>query len=327
MNPFEKLLAREPFIINDGALATQLEAMGADINDELWSAKLLYEDPESIKAVHASYFQAGADLACSASYQASVEGFVKKGFSHEEACDLIRRSARLACEARDEYLAAKPQRTGDMAADEALLVLGSCGPYGAFLADGSEYTGDYEDVDRDVIRDFHKSRMELLLEGGAQLFACETIPSLWEAQIMADTAAELGALCWISFSCKGGARTCNGTPIEECAEALKDHPAVISIGVNCTKPVFIGSLVERLYSVLQGSKPIVVFPNGGENYDPVTKTWSSGSSCSCGCGDGADSFKEQARAWYEVGARIIGGCCRTTPADIASLAELREELR
>lgn len=312
MDPFAEMLAYEPFIINDGALATQLEARGADINDDLWSAKLIYESPETIKAVHKSYYEAGADIGTSASYQASVEGFMRKGFSEEEARELIVRSVGILKEAVSEYRA-------ESGSSRKLIAAASVGPYGAYLADGSEYTGAYADVDRETIRSFHRERMELLKQGGADVFACETIPALWEAKIIAEEARTLGVPVWVSFSCRDGEHTCDGTPISECARELVEDPNVIAIGSNCTKPEYMASLIRCIVEEIGDAKPVIVFPNGGEEYDPVSKTWSG---CAC-----AEDFKEHAREWFEAGARIIGGCCRTTPENIAELAELREELR
>lgn len=68
-------------LILDGAMATELESKGLDLNDALWSAKVLAEQPDVIEQVHYEYFQAGADCAMTASYQATIDGFLKKGYS------------------------------------------------------------------------------------------------------------------------------------------------------------------------------------------------------------------------------------------------------
>lgn len=308
-----RLFEKYPFAINDGAFSTQLEAMGCDINDELWSAKILYEDPAKVKAVHTLYFEAGADFSTCGSYQASVPGFMKKGFSEEESRELIRSSMRLLKEAGDEYLAAHPER-----ADE-VFVGGSCGPYGAYLANGAEYTGDYghSREERESIRHFHKERMELLKEGGAEFFGAETVPCLWEAEILADLAAELDLPIWNSFSCRDGKHISDGTPIADCARALRDRD-IIAIGINCTHPRYIGSLIREIREAIGDEKRIIVYPNGGEEYDPVTKMWSGKYA--------AGNFKGLAREWIGDGANILGGCCRTTPDDIRALSELRAEM-
>jgi len=308
------LFENHPFAINDGAFSTQLEAMGCDINDELWSAKILYEDPAKVKAVHTQYFEAGADFSTCGSYQASVPGFMKKGFTEERSRELIRESMRLLKKAEEEYLAEHPARAAE------LFVGGSCGPYGAYLANGAEYTGDYghSKEDRESIRHFHKERMELLKEGGAEFFGAETIPCLWEAEMLADLAEELGLPVWNSFSCRDGKHISDGTPIADCARALQGRDHIIAIGINCTHPRYISSLIREIRDAIGGEKRIIVYPNGGEDYDPVTKMWSGRYA--------AGNFKGLARGWIADGADILGGCCRTTPDDIRALSELRTEM-
>jgi len=305
MNPIETILAAQGMLVLDGAMATQLEARGCDIADELWSAKILLEAPQQIAAVHQDYFAAGADCAITASYQATIPGFLRRGLSREQAVRLLQDAVRLAAEARDAFWALPENRQNRCRP----LVAASVGPYGAYLADGSEYRGNYG-LDRAQLLDFHRERMALLAQAGADLFACETIPSLEEGLAVARLAEENGLCCWVSFSCRSGGEICDGTPIEDCARALEDCPAVAAVGVNCTAPEYVRELVERICRVT--GKPIVVYPNSGECYDPVTKTWH-------GPADGR-SFASRAADWYEAGARIIGGCCRTTPRDIAELS-------
>ena len=309
----ENLFSKYPFLISDGAFATELEARGCDINDELWSAKVLYEDPDKVVDVHRSYYEAGADISTSGTYQASVEGFMKKGFTEEEGRRLIVDAMKLLKSAGEEYTSAHPERKGE------LLTGGSCGPYGAFLANGAEYTGDYGHTaeERQRIRHFHNERMELLKEGGAEFYACETIPCLWEAEIVTEIAAELEMPLWVSFSCRDGQHISDGTPIAECAQALADAENVIAVGINCTHPKYITSLVKEIRGTIGEKKPVVIYPNGGEEYDPVTKMWSGKYA--------AGNFKGLAEEWIKSGADILGGCCRTTPADIKILSELRKE--
>ncbi|MFQ5350419.1 MAG: homocysteine S-methyltransferase, partial [Thermoanaerobaculia bacterium] len=214
----------------DGGLATELEARGHDIGDELWSARLLLDDPESIRRLHLDYLEAGADCIVSASYQASVEGFVPRGLSEAEAEATLRRAVELARAARDEFWRSAGHRTDR----SRPLVAASVGPYGAFLADGSEYTGDYG-LDADGLARFHRRRLEILAGCGADLLACETIPSAVEAGVLADLLAELPAChAWISFSCRDGERLRDGTEIARIAARLADSPRVVAVGVNCT---------------------------------------------------------------------------------------------
>lgn len=306
MNPLAPLLAQYPVLVLDGALATELERRGCDLRDPLWSAKVLIEAPELIRQVHADYFQAGADCAITASYQASLEGFMRRGLTREAALELIRRSVWLAVEARDAFWQEPAHRTGR----PRPLVAASVGPYGAFLADGSEYRGDYGLSEAELM-DFHRPRMAALLEAGADLLACETIPCFSEARALTRLLAEFpNASAWISFSARDEAHLWHGERLAECAAWLNDQSQVVAVGVNCTAPRYLPGLIEAIRAVT--SKPIVVYPNSGETYDPVQRLWR-------GVSD-AETFAIEARRWYASGARLIGGCCRTTPDHIRTIA-------
>lgn len=191
------------------------------------------------------------------------------------------------------------------------LVCASVGPYGAYLADGSEYRGNYG-VSKEDLRNFHKRRMELLWDAGADLFAVETIPCLEEAIVAAELTQEMNAACWISFSCKNEAEISDGTKIADCAKALEAFDCVKAIGINCTAPHFVASLIKEIKN--NSTKPIIVYPNSGEEYDPVTKTWHGNKDGKCYCDFAAE--------WIAAGAKIVGGCCRTTPDNIREVAEL-----
>jgi homocysteine S-methyltransferase len=295
-------LARRPAIILDGALATELERRGADLNDPLWSAKCLLEQPELIREVHLDYFRAGADVATTATYQASFEAFARRGIPRQRAAQLMCDAVSLAAAARDSMFA-----TAHKSADGVRpLVAASIGPYGAMLADGSEYRGRYE-LDDAGLADFHRPRLQVLAGAGADLLACETIPSLREAKVLADLLREHPGVCaWISFSCQDGQRNCEGEDIGTCVAALSDHPQIAAVGVNCTAPQFITSLLRQMRR--RTDKPLLVYPNSGECYQASSRQW---------VGDrGAIEFGELARRWYTEGARLIGGCCRTGPEDI-----------
>ena len=305
----EKILKKYPFIVLDGAFSTELERQGFSINDELWSAIALYEKPELVKAVHLSYYEAGADIVTSASYQATIEGFEKKGFSKEEAKGLLRRSVELVQEARDEYLSEAEEENRP-----APLAAASVGPYGAYLADGSEYRGDYGKT-REELAAFHRERLHVLSEAGPDIFACETIPCLLEALAETDVLKEIkGAKAWISCSCKDGLHTCGGDMISDCAKALDEIDEVKAIGLNCTAPEYVESLIKEAKKGT--SKPIVIYPNSGESYNVEKKTWEGS----------ASSYADYVKVWYAAGARLIGGCCRTTPQDIKAVAQFRKEL-
>ena len=306
MNPIAPILDRYPVLVIDGALATELERRGCDLKDDLWSAKILLEHPEKIKQVHYDYFKAGADCAITASYQATIQGFTNKGLTEQEALSLIRKSVSLAVEARDEFWADESNHVGRARP----FVAASVGPYGAFLADGSEYRGNYSLTESELM-DFHRPRMKALIEAGPDLLACETIPCLIEAQALVKLLDEFQSIsAWISFSCRDEIHVNEGQRLEECVRLIESNPFVTAVGVNCTSPKYIPSLLVEASRAT--NKPIVVYPNSGESYDASRNDWAGLPLY--------ESFSEEAKEWRRAGARLIGGCCRTTPDDIQGIA-------
>ena len=215
----EETLAVSPLLVLDGAMSTPLENMGIDLNTKLWTAKVLADQPEMVKQVHKNYFKAGADCGITCSYQATVPGLMDIGYTKEQAEELIAKSVEIFLEAREEWW----QEEGEKAGHTWPLCLASVGPYGAYLADGSEYRGHYE-VSEETLYEFHKHRMELLWEAGADLLLLETQPSLREALVEAKIAEEMGADYWISFSCGDDKHINEGTKIAECARAFSRDP-------------------------------------------------------------------------------------------------------
>lgn len=308
MNPVEHILKDFKVIILDGALATELEKRGCNINDSLWSAKILDEDPQIIEDVHYDYFMSGADCAITSSYQATLCGFMEKGFKEDKAIDLIRLSVKAAKKARDRFWENPLNRINR----PKPIIAASIGPYGAYLADGSEYIGHYNISEKELI-EFHRPRMKILIEEGVDILACETIPSLVEAHAILKLLKEFPSVyCWISFSAKDELNISEGTSIAKCAKELNSNSQVAAIGVNCTPPRYINSLIEQISK--NSSKPIIVYPNSGEEYDSTTKTWHGDSS--------SRTFGCSAKEWFNRGARLIGGCCRTTPEDIESTCRI-----
>jgi homocysteine S-methyltransferase len=304
-NPLEPFLATRGVVILDGALATELERRGADLFDPLWSAKYLIERPDLIRAVHLDYFKAGADVATTATYQATFEACLKRGIGHDPAAQLMRDAIALARDARDEFWSDRANREGRLYP----LVAASIGPYGAMLADGSEYRGHYMLSDRGL-RDFHRPRLRVLAESGADLLAFETLPCLREALVLAQLLEEFPSMsAWLSFSCQDGMRNCEGEDVGACAAALLPFGQIAAIGVNCTRPEYVGSLLRRM--ARRTDKPLIAYPNSGEHYDAAAKTWLGFAT--------APPFADQSLSWFEAGARLIGGCCRTTPADIKAI--------
>ncbi len=298
---FRSALAAEGALLLDGGLATQLEAQGADLSDRLWSARLLADEPGAIVDAHLAYYRAGARVATTASYQATFEGFAARGIGHEQAAGLLRRSVDLADRARGRALA---EGIGG-----PLFVAASVGPYGAMLADGSEYRGHYGRTVAEL-RDFHRERLEVLAGAGPDVLAVETIPELEEAEAVASLLAEVpGAEAWISFSCADGGHLRSGVPIEEAVAAVDGVPGVIAAGVNCTAPEHVDELISRIHAVT--ALPIVVYPNSGEGWDAVGRRWT---------GPGSQRVDAAAAArWRAAGAVLVGGCCRVTPDQVAGL--------
>ena len=294
-DPFAGIREARGSVVLDGGLATELERRGADLKDPLWSAKVLVEDPDAIRGVHQAYFDAGADVAISASYQATFEGLAGRGIERADAATLMRRSVELA---RD-------------AASGGQVVAASVGPYGAMLGNGAEYTGDY-DKDEDELVDFHVPRIEALAEAGPDVFAVETIPSVVEAGALVRALERVPEIpAWVSFSCRDGGHVCDGTPIATAVEVVAASPSVVTVGVNCTSPLHVERLVETTSAATD--KPVVCYPNRGSFWDPMRKAWT-------------DPPRQDARpplrplAWQDAGASLIGGCCGTTPDDIAAIA-------
>lgn len=305
-NPIASILDRQPALVIDGALATELERRGYDLKDDLWSAKILLEQPEAIQQLHSDYFKAGADCAITASYQATIAGFVKRGLSEKEAIGLIQKSVQLATAARDEFWADEENRLGR----SKPFVAASVGPYGAYLAHGEEYIGNYGLTKKELM-DFHRPRMKALIEAGTDMLACETIPSLIEAQALAELLKEFPNIsAWISFSARDEKHISEGQVFADCVKMLEGHPQIAAIGINCTSPKYIPALIGSAKQ--HTNKPLLTYPNSGETYDATKNDW-----------DGQpvhESFGEEAKAWYAAGARLIGGCCRTTPEDIQVIA-------
>ncbi|KZE25322.1 homocysteine S-methyltransferase [Crenobacter luteus] len=310
-DPLRPFLARQAFVLLDGALASELERRGADLADPLWSARLLIADPDAIRRLHADYYAAGADVAITASYQASFEGFAARGLDRSEAARLMRLSVELACAARDDFWAVPEHRCGRTRP----LVAASVGPYGAVLADGSEYRGGYG-LTLAQLMDFHRPRLEVLLSAGPDLLACETLPSALEAEAIARVLADdfPDARAWFAFTCRDDAHTAEGGRFVDAVAALAGREQVLAVGVNCSAPAHVAALLAAARDV--ADKPLLAYPNSGERYDAADKCWHGK----------ADDLVGYAPGWLDAGARLIGGCCRTGPAEIRALATWRRSL-
>lgn len=308
VSPFGAFFRAQGVVILDGGLATALEARGQDLDDPLWSARVLLDAPEEVSAVHRDYLAAGADCVATVTYQATFEGFGVRGLDDSDAAAAFERAVTLAVAARDAYWDQSSPGQGR----QRPLVAASVGPYGAYLADGSEYTGDYA-VDEDDLVAFHRRRWHLLAGSEADLLACETIPSLVETRALLRLLGETpGRWAWMSFQCRDRTRLADGSPVAEAVRLCRAAPRVAAVGFNCVPPSRMLGLLQ-LASSEAGDLPLLAYPNSGEAYDARTRTWD----------DAAEPWNPGtlARAWHQHGARLIGGCCRTTPDDIRRMRE------
>ncbi|NUS16488.1 MAG: homocysteine S-methyltransferase [Streptomyces sp.] len=278
-------------LLLDGGLSNQLADQGCDLSDPLWTARLLADDPGQILAAHTAYVRAGADVLITSGYQASYEGFARRGIGRAEASALLRRSVTLARRAA----AGRP----------GTAVAASVGPYGAVLADGSEYRGRYGRTVRELTA-FHRPRIEAVAEAAPDLLALETVPDVDEAEAMLRAAEPTGLPVWLSYTVDGSA-TRAGQPLAEAFALAAGRDEVIAVGVNCCAPQDVLPAVGSAVAVT--GKPAVAYPNSGESWNAAAQRW-----------EGARTFTaEAAAAWQAAGARLIGGCCRVGPDTIASL--------
>ncbi|XP_059453185.1 homocysteine S-methyltransferase 1 [Corylus avellana] len=304
----------------DGGFATQLERHGAVINDPLWSALCLIKDPDLIKRVHLEYLEAGADILVTSSYQATLPGFLSRGLSIEEGELLLEKSVKLAVEARDSFWDSVERTPGPGHCYNRALVAASIGSYGAYLADGSEYSGCYgPDVSLDKLKDFHRRRLQVLVEAGPDLLAFETIPNKIEAQACVELLEEqnIQVPSWICFSSVDGENAPSGERFKECLDIINKSNKVHAVGINCAPPQFIEALISKFKELTK--KAIVVYPNSGEVWDGKAKRWLP-SKCF-----GDDKFELFATRWRDAGAKLIGGCCRTTPSTTQAISKVLKE--
>jgi homocysteine S-methyltransferase len=293
-------------LLLDGGLATQLEAAGHDLNHALWSAHLLEGQPEAIVAVHAAYLAAGADILTTAGYQNTLSGWLAIGRTHRQAQALVRLPVDLAVQA----LAAYRLHTRDM---RMVHIAASMGPYGAFLADGSEFSGAYG-LDAAALYAHHRLQWDVLVASAADWLVFETVPSRMEAEVLAQLFRETpGRMGWISFSCRDGGHTCAGDPIGDVVPLVEATEGLIGLGINCTAPAHISPLLQAARAAGL-RKPAIVYPNSGETFDPFTRGWLGKNELA--------RFVAQAQQWRTLGAGIIGGCCRTGPEHVRALKHM-----
>ena len=312
-SPFKRFQDQQGATVLDGGLATSLEALGYDLDHDLWSAKILLEAPDAIRRVHTDFLLAGADCITSGTYQASIPGLAAQGLSHDHAVQVLDRAVGLAVEARDAFWSDAGNRHQRLRP----LVAASVGPYGAYRADGSEYTGEYGLSD-DELLDFHEGRWRILAESAADLMGCETIPSLQETEVLLELLRRTpDRWAWMSFSCRDAAHLSDGSPLAAAVKICDTGIRVAAVGINCTLPEHVSELISVVRDATE--RPIIVYPNAGGRYDSERKTWK---------GDvPRHDWPALVAEWRDRGASVIGGCCRVSPADIAGIRSRLLEVR
>ncbi|MFJ7159502.1 homocysteine S-methyltransferase [Streptomyces sp. NPDC101118] len=291
--PLAAELARRPVLL-DGGLSNQLADQGCDLSGELWSARVLDEAPDQIEAAHTAYVRAGAEVLITASYQVSHEGFGRRGHTPAQVDRLLRRSVELADRAARTAPPGHP-----------VWVAASVGPYGAVLADGSEYRGRYGLTVAELAA-FHRPRVTALLAARPDVLALETVPDTDEAEALLRVVAGSGTPAWLSYTVEGD-RTRAGQPLAEAFALAAEAPEVIAVGVNCCDPHDVAGAV-RLAAAC--GKPVVAYPNDGSVWDAATRHWHAPET----------PAPWPVPAWRAAGARLIGGCCRVGPTAVAGLA-------
>ncbi|CZE47328.1 homocysteine S-methyltransferase [Campylobacter geochelonis] len=297
MGKFRDLLEKKRFVLLDGALGTQLERSGFDISGELWSARFILENPQALSQIHADYLKAGCDIITTSGYQASFKALCEYGLSANLALNMIKKTVFIA---KDEVKKTK----------SSALVAASFGPYGAYLADGSEFSGSYK-LSQDEYFEFYQPTIKAVLEAKADVLCFETIPNFDEIRALcALLKSEFnGCEAWISCSAKNESQICDGSLISEVASFLNEQENIVAFGINCTKAKFFNALLKAISFV--SNKPLIAYPNGGGAYDGATQSWI--------CDKTHTDLDESFLAWAKLGVRIMGGCCNTTPEDIARL--------
>ena len=274
----------------DGGLSTALENNGNKLTTSLWTGELILAKPSEITKAHLDFIDAGSEIIITSSYQISYLGCSKRGWSESKTDQALRGSTQLAKDAVT-------------ASGKVIKVAASIGPYGAALADGSEYKGNYG-ITKSFLKDFHARRLEVLISTSPDLLALETMPDTFEVEVLLELLSDCPIPYWVSYSCKAGNQTNAGQSFTEAVSLAKNAMAV---GINCTAP----ELITDLLLSAEGIKPFVVYPNSGRSWNAKTKEWEGSSQA------GFDELL--IKNWISAGAQIIGGCCGIGADEILNL--------
>lgn len=296
-------------LVLDGAMADELQRQGIDLNSKLWTASALIDQEEKVYHAHLNYFKAGANIVITDTYQANLPAFEKAGYSQKQAEEFIKKAVRIAKQARDDY---------ERQTEIHNYVAGTVGPYGAYLADGNEYRGDYELSPQEYL-DFHLPRLRLILAEKPDLIALETQPKLTETQVLLDwlTQHVPEVPVYVSFTLKDKTTISDGTSLAHAAQVVDKYKQVVGIGINCVAPNLVTPALELLSK--NTIKPLVVYPNQGASYNPEIKEWEEVKE--------HFDFSKLTKTWYEKGARLIGGCCTTGPKEVKQISTTLNQLK
>ncbi|MBP2057864.1 homocysteine S-methyltransferase [Lactobacillus colini] len=296
-------------LVLDGAMSDELERQGVDTNNKLWTGIALIDDLDKVYQAHMDYFQAGAQLVITDTYQANSQAFVEAGYSLQEAKKFIADGVKIAKQARDDY----ENRTG-----QHNYVAATIGSYGAYLADGSEYRGDYE-LSRDEYLAFHLPRLKTVLSQDPDILAIETQPKLSETIVLLDWVKKnaKNIPVYVSFTLKNSKQISDGTSLKEAIKKINEYQQVFAVGINCVNPDLVDEALIEMNKYTD--KSLVVYPNSGTVYDPKVKQWKKV--------EKQYEFSQLAARWYQLGARLIGGCCTTGPEEIKRISQTLTKLR
>jgi len=276
-----------PPLVLDGALGTELERRGAHCELPLWSARALVDAPELVRAIHAEYVAAGCELLTANTFRTQRRTLARAGLG-AQAAELTALALRLAREAA-------------AAAGARVFVAGSLAPL--------EDCWHPERVpDEGALAREHADHAANLARAGADAILVETMGTRREARAAVAAAAASGLPCIASFCCGPGARLLSGEPLADALASVLSL-APVAVLVNCLPPRDAEACIATLAA---SGLPFGLAPNLGAP----------------GAGPGApredecspEAFAAHAARWIAAGARLVGGCCGTTPAHLRAVS-------
>ena len=279
----------------DGSLSYPLEKKGYNLNKKLWTGDALINKPNAIKKVHKDYLDAGADFISTSTYQMSYKVLKEMGYDINDIKGIFKRSVNLV-----------EQAIAETNTKREIKIVGSYGPYGASLADGSEFTGKYNTSDK-IIMDYHQENMNIIKDLDIDIILYETIPCLREIEILSKLVEEYEKEVWVSFTCNKDLEFRDGSSIIKACKILSSKKNISTIGMNCFSPLLAKEALKKLKE--NSSKKILIYPNSGEIYNNKDKDWY-----------GENFFDySMIKKWLALSPDIIGGCCRVGPDEINNM--------